>query len=84
MRSKMDSAYKLDEGYSEDTRSEDGSESSLRIDTGGSSVAHGHRSLGASIEDALQGLNAIEKSGMLRRPLMPAHSPCSHKVRHRL
>lgn len=50
---KMDSSYKVDEGYSEDTRSQDDSDSSMRMEPGGED----------ELFDAVMALGEGEKKG---------------------
>ena len=52
---KMDPSYKVDEGYSEDTRSQDDSDSPMRMEPGGDDV----------LFDAVMALGDGEKSGEL-------------------
>lgn len=55
---KMDSSYKVDEGYSEDTRSQDDSDSPMRMETGGDDMLSAQ-----AIVDTVIALNEGEKSG---------------------
>lgn len=50
---KMDTSYKVDEGYSEDTRSQDDSDSCLRMEPGGDDM----------LFDAVMALGEGEKKG---------------------
>lgn len=56
---KMDLSYKVDEGYSEDTRSQDDPDSPMRMDSGGDDVIPTQ-----TILDAVMALGEGEKSGM--------------------
>ena len=64
MRPKMDS-YKVDEGYSEDTRSQDGSETSMKpeLSDGRVSMVHSQPSVTAQLADLVRGLGEHERSG---------------------
>ena len=55
---KMDSSYKVDEGYSEDTRSQDDTDSPMRMETGGDDMLSAQ-----AIVDTVIALNEGEKSG---------------------
>ena len=56
--SKMYSSYKVDEGYSEDARSQDDPDSPMRIDAGGDDVLRAQMA-----SDAAMALSDGEKSG---------------------
>ena len=65
-------SYKVDEGYSEDTRSQDGSESSTRLDGGvghdaGAGGIHLNGSAAVILEDLVRGLGEAERSGRVAR-----------------
>lgn len=65
-------SYKVDEGYSEDTRSQDGSESSARLDGAiGNDAGDGGIRLNGSaaviLENLIRGLGEVERSGMVAR-----------------
>ena len=66
LRNKME-AYKVDEGYSEDTRSQDGSEASVQLNArdDDDSLMQLQSPLVANIDEALRGLSEIDRSGML-------------------
>ena len=59
--------YKVDEGYSEDTRSQDGSEQSAMMDMreARDGSLHAQATLAASLEHAVRGLSEYERSGMI-------------------
>lgn len=59
LSSKMDLSYKVDEGYSEDTRSQDELDSPMRMESGGDDVLPTQ-----TIFDAVMALGEGEKSGM--------------------
>ncbi|KAG8530921.1 uncharacterized protein KY384_004278 [Bacidia gigantensis] len=65
MRPKMD-PYKVDEGYSEDTRSQDGSESSMKLDIRdhSSTTMRTQPPVEAHFADFIRGLGEHERSGM--------------------
>ena len=66
MSTKLDS-YRVDEGYSEDTRSQDGSEPPILMDMhegGRDGSLHLQPSMAATIEQAVRGLSEYERSGM--------------------
>lgn len=64
---KMDVSYKVDEGYSEDTRSQDDYESPMRVEPGEDSILPTQLSCGASLQDAALALSEGERSGGLPR-----------------
>ena len=55
---KMDPSYKVDEGYSEDARSQDDSDSPMRMETGGDDMLPTQ-----TIFDTVMALSEGEKSG---------------------
>lgn len=63
MAAKADSSYKLDEGYSEETRSQDGIDSPMRIDAGEESALLAQLPLGSSLQDAVLALGEHERRG---------------------
>ena len=58
----MASAFKVDEGYSEDTRSQDDVDSAMRIEPGSHSIAT-HSGIVASMPEGIMALNEAERSG---------------------
>ena len=63
MQSKLES-YKVDEGYSEETRSQDGSESSMRLGARPGGEDSLHQAQGPNFEDYIRGLSEYERGGM--------------------
>ena len=64
---KMDSSYKVDEGYSEDTRSQDGLESPMGMDSQGPESANllqPHIMSAAGLTSAVSSFSEAEKAGM--------------------
>ncbi len=59
----MESSYKLDEGYSEETRSQEGIDEPMRIDPGDESAVFGQIPLGAGLQDAVLALGENERKG---------------------
>lgn len=55
--------YKVDEGYSEETRSSDGSESSMRLDLPKGGEEMMQPPLSASFEHLIRGLSEYERGG---------------------
>ena len=55
--------YKVDEGYSEDTRSSDGSESSMRLDPRKMDDKMMQPPVGADFENLIHGLSECKRGG---------------------
>ena len=62
---KMDSSYKVDEGYSEDNRSQDGLESPTGMETDGGNLLQSHIMSADGLSSAVAALSETEKAGML-------------------
>ena len=60
---KMESSYKVDEGYSEETRSQEGIDSPMQVDSGDERAVFGHLPLGAGLQDAVLALGENERRG---------------------
>lgn len=65
LRTKMDQSYRVDEGYSEDPRSEGDPESPMGMESGQDELISGHPTFGAGLLEAALGLGESEKSGRL-------------------
>ena len=78
---KMYTSYKLDEGYSEDTRSQDDSDSPMRSEPGGDEMLQKEM-----ISDAIIALSEGEKSGKSWPTIsgLGAHltKTCRTRIRH--
>ena len=61
---KMESHYKVDEGYSEDTRSQDDLDSPMGMESGGETLLQSHVLSLAGLSAAVMNLNESEKAGM--------------------
>ena len=72
--------YKVDEGYSEETRSSDGSESSMRLDLPKGAEEMMQPPLSASFEHLIRGLSEYERSG--GSILFPSESRLLTSSRH--
>lgn len=75
---KMDPSYKVDEGYSEDTRSQDDPDSPMRMESGGDDALQTQM-----ITDAVTALGEGEKSGkpFLRLSELKACLTELHRIR---
>ncbi len=71
---KMESSYKMDEGYSEDTRSQDGLDSPIGMDPGGENLLQSQLMSATGLPAAVLALSEAEKAGMFT-------SACSLQVR---
>ena len=60
----MESSFKLDEGYSEEVRSQDGSESSMRLGSRTGDMLEGANPVVAELANGLLALNEADRSGM--------------------
>lgn len=65
---KMDSSYKLDEGYSEDTRSQDGLESP-NVEMGNDALLASQLGFGGLLPPGVMVLSEAERSGVLAQAL---------------
>ncbi|KAL8666096.1 MAG: hypothetical protein Q9168_007565 [Polycauliona sp. 1 TL-2023] len=63
--SKMDSSSKIDEGYSEDTRSQDGADSPMRMDSVGDASLQQSWSSTAGVSHQIMSLGEAERSGTI-------------------
>ena len=63
MAAKTELSYKVDEGYSEETRSQEGIDSPMRMDAGDDSAIVAQLPLGASLQDAVLALGENERRG---------------------
>lgn len=63
LRNKMDQSYRVDEGYSEDPRSEGDPESPMGMESGQDDLMTGQVHFGAGLLEAALGLGEAEKSG---------------------
>ena len=63
MAAKMEAAYKVDEGYSEDTRSQEGIDSPIPMDADDENAILGHFPLGPGLQDAVLALGENERKG---------------------
>ncbi len=66
---KMDPSYKLDEGYSEDTRSQDGLESPIHMETGNDALLASQLGVGGILPPGVMALSEAERSGVLAQAL---------------
>ena len=64
---KMDPSYKVDEGYSEDTRSQDGLESPMSMEPGNYGLMESQMGAGGVLPPGIMVLSEAERMGMLRR-----------------
>ena len=60
---KMESSYKVDEGYSEETRSQEGMDEAMRIDTGDEGAIFDQFPLSVGLQDAVLALGENERRG---------------------
>lgn len=60
----MDISYKLDEGYSEDTRSQDGLESPMGMDPSAEGLLSSQIMSTTALSSAVMALTEAEKAGM--------------------
>jgi hypothetical protein len=74
----MDPSYKVDEGYSEDTRSQDGLESPMSIEPGSYGALASQMGSGSVLLSDLMALSESERSGELRR----SQVHCLHRYVH--
>lgn len=61
----VDPSFKVDEGYSEDTRSQDDVDSPMRLDPGNNEMRTMPMPMVASLPEGIMALNEVERSGML-------------------
>ncbi len=67
--SKMDSSFKLDEGYSEETRSQDDSDSPMRFESVSDETVSVPLNAPPALPPAILALSEAERSGMLSVPI---------------
>lgn len=75
---KMDPSYKVDEGYSEDTRSQDGLESPMSIEPGSYGALASQMGSGSVLLSDLMALSETERSGKLHRSRVHCHNRYVH------
>ena len=63
-RFKMDSSYKVDEGYSEETRSQDGLDSPTDMDQDGENLLQDQMLSARGLSATVSALSEAEKAGM--------------------
>ena len=63
MSAKMEAAYKVDEGYSEETRSQEGIDSPMQMDAEDENAILGQFPLGAGLQEAVLALGENERRG---------------------
>lgn len=61
----VDLSFKVDEGYSEETRSQDDVDCPMRLDSGSNESKTMPAPVGASLPEGIMALNEAERSGML-------------------
>lgn len=61
----LDPSFKVDEGYSEETRSQDDVDSPMRLDPGNNEMKMTPVPMIASLPEGVMALNEAERSGML-------------------
>lgn len=61
---KMETSYKMDEGYSEDTRSQDGSDSPMATESGSDNLLHSRIMSATGLSATVLALSEAEKAGM--------------------
>ncbi len=69
----MEASYKMDEGYSEDTRSQDGCDSPMGMDSGGDGLLQSQIMSATGLSAAVLALSEAEKAG-----ISPILVPCKH------
>ena len=74
--------YKVDEGYSEDTRSSDGSESAMRLDLQKGGEEMMQPPLSANLENLIRGLSEYERGGMCLERIESASNTHLHQTLH--
>lgn len=62
---KMEASYKMDEGYSEDTRSQDGLDSPIGVDSGSDNLLQSQLMSATGLPAVVLALSEAEKAGML-------------------
>lgn len=65
---KMEASYKMDEGYSEDTRSQDGSDSPMAMESGSDNLLQSQIMSATGLSAAVLALSEAEKAGMFASP----------------
>lgn len=63
LAAKMEPSYKVDEGYSEETRSQEEMDETMRMDPGDESAVFGPYSSGAGLQDTVLALGENERRG---------------------
>lgn len=61
----VDPSFKVDEGYSEETRSQDDGDSPMRLDPGSNEMKVMPGPMVASLPEGIMALNEAQRSGML-------------------
>lgn len=61
---KMEISYKVDEGYSEDTRSQDGLDSPMAMESGSEDLIQSQLLSAAGLSSAVMALSESEKAGI--------------------
>ena len=74
---KMDPSYKVDEGYSEDTRSQDGLDSPMNMEAGSDGQQLG---IGGRLPSDVLALSEAERSGMLIWALWLVQLPSDYRT----
>ena len=62
---RSDSSFKVDEGYSEDTRSQDDNESPMKIEPGAEEMVPIQVPMVGGLPQEIMALSEVERSGML-------------------
>ena len=75
---KMDPSYKLDEGYSEDTRSQDGLESP-NVEMGNDALLASQLGVGGVLPPGVMALSEAERSGVLAQALYSLLGICTNR-----
>lgn len=75
---KMEASYKMDEGYSEDTRSQDGSDSPMAMESGSDNLLHSRIMSATGLSAAVLAFSEVEKAGIFTNsfPLRVRKEPC--------
>lgn len=65
MAPKMDPSFKIDEGYSEDARSQDDPDSPMKMESSVADIFSSPWAMGGSIPEQILALNESDRSGMI-------------------
>lgn len=68
LSSKMEASYKVDEGYSEETKSQEGTDSPIPMDADDENAILGQFPLGSGLQDAVLALGENERKGTIVYP----------------